>query len=144
MPSSPAPCRVAELHLRTTVEGRSARVYWPGPTGPPLRPLLLQFEIGGPELADNFDAVCRRLCRGNDFVVLSVRYRLPSGLHPGIVSDAMHTLEWAAEHAAALDADPARLLVEGRGEGGTLAASVRRRARAYGWPPVLPPLSFQL
>ncbi|MEV6774009.1 alpha/beta hydrolase fold domain-containing protein [Nocardia sp. NPDC051030] len=143
MPSSPTPCRVAELHLRSAVEGRSARVYWPGPTGPPTRPLLLQFEIGGLEAADDFDAFCRRLCRRHDFVVLAVRYGPRSGPHPAIVSDAMHALEWAADHGATLDADPARLHVEGRGAGRALAESVRRLAREYGWPPVLPPLSFR-
>ncbi|MEV4239738.1 alpha/beta hydrolase fold domain-containing protein [Nocardia sp. NPDC049737] len=142
MPSAPAPCRVAELHLRTTVEDRSAKVYWPGPTGPPPRPLLLQFEIGGQEPADDFDALCRRLCRSHGFVVLSVRYGPRSGQDPAIVSDAMHTLEWAADHASALDADPARLLVEGRGSGGALAESVRRRTQEFGWPPLLPPLPF--
>jgi acetyl esterase/lipase len=54
-------------------------------------------------------------------------------------ADAHHgmtVLEWAAEHAAELGADPGRLLVAGQGSGGAVAAAVESQARAAGWPAV--------
>ncbi|HSK38042.1 MAG TPA: alpha/beta hydrolase fold domain-containing protein, partial [Actinomycetota bacterium] len=50
------------------------------------------------------------------------------------VQDAATALEWAADHAAELDADPARLLVAGEGFGAGLAAAVCLHARDQGWP----------
>jgi acetyl esterase/lipase len=53
------------------------------------------------------------------------------------VQDGMTVLEWAAEHAAELGADPGRLLVAGQGAGGAVAAAVATQARAAGWPEVM-------
>ena len=51
--------------------------------------------------------------------------------------DGTNVLEWAAEHAAELGADPGRLLVAGQGAGGAIAAAVAAEARAHGWPAVM-------
>ena len=48
---------------------------------------------------------------------------------PAVFSDARAVLEWAADHAADLDADPRRLLVAGAGPG-RRARRRRRDARA--------------
>jgi acetyl esterase len=50
------------------------------------------------------------------------------------LGDATTALEWAADHAAELDADPDRLLVAGEGLGAGLAAAVCLHARDQGWP----------
>jgi hypothetical protein len=55
---------------------------------------------------------------------------------PGGIADAVTVVEWAAEHAAELDADPARLLVGGERSGAALATAVFRHARHQGWPPL--------
>ncbi|WP_194852802.1 alpha/beta hydrolase [Nocardia sp. SYP-A9097] len=136
MTSTPARCRVAELRLRAAVAGRRARVYWPGPTGPP-RPLLMLFDIGNPSGAAEFDDLSRTLSATGDFIVFAVRYDLRPEQRQAIESDATRALEWAADHAAELDADSARLLIGGRGAGGALATAVRRMAREQGWPPIL-------
>ena len=56
---------------------------------------------------------------------------------PTGTQDGTTVLEWAAEHAAELGADPARLLVGGQGAGGAVAAAVASQARAAGWPAVM-------
>jgi acetyl esterase/lipase len=48
----------------------------------------------------------------------------------------MTALEWAAEHARELEADPARLVVGGSGAGAALAAAAALAARDHGWPPI--------
>lgn len=133
----PSRYRVAELQLRAAVGSRRARVYWPGPTGPP-RALLMLYDIGDARRTGDVEAVCRSLSTGSDFVVVSVRYDVRSEQRSAIERDAMKTLEWVADHAAELDADPARLFVAGHGAAGALAATLRRIAREQGWPPVLP------
>ena len=51
-----------------------------------------------------------------------------------VVDTATTALEWAADHATQLDADPDAVLVGGIGEGADLAARVAAGARVNGWP----------
>ncbi len=46
-------------------------------------------------------------------------------------------MQWAADHADELHADPGRLLVGGEGPGAWLAAAVALEARDDGWPSVV-------
>ncbi|WP_169812616.1 alpha/beta hydrolase [Nocardia acidivorans] len=136
MTSTPARGRVAELRLRAAVVGRRARIYWPGPTGPP-RPLLMLFDIGNISGTADFEELCRNLSATGDFIVFAVRYDLRPEQRWAIEADAVRTLEWAADHAAELHADSDRLLIGGRGAGSALATAVRRLAYQQGWPPIL-------
>jgi alpha/beta hydrolase fold len=52
------------------------------------------------------------------------------------VPEAVATMEWAADHAAELNADPEWLIVAGVGSGAALAASVALFARDSGWPSI--------
>jgi acetyl esterase len=61
---------------------------------------------------------------------------LSVGCDPADPGPGAQVLEWAAEHAAELGADPGRLLVGGQDAGGTAAAALALEARARGWPPV--------
>ncbi|WP_232668544.1 alpha/beta hydrolase [Pseudonocardia sp. TRM90224] len=56
---------------------------------------------------------------------------------PTTPHDAIDVVEWAAEHAAELDADPDRLLVGGEHRGAAFTAAVARQARDDGWPDLL-------
>jgi acetyl esterase len=97
---------------------------------------------------DGADLLGRRWDRAG-LAVLSVP--CPAGPEVPVevaVRDAVTALEWAADHAAELDADPARLLVAGEGLGAGLAVAVSLHARDQGWPvigrqlllfPVFPP-----
>jgi hypothetical protein len=73
------------------------------------------------------DALCRALCAQAGLVVLWT-------VQPVALGDAATALEWAADHATELDADPGRLLVGGQGAGAALAAAAALRARDEGWP----------
>ncbi len=112
------------------------RVYTPlGGTGP--FPLLVFFHGGGFVVCDldTHDALCRNLCAGAGCVVASVDYRLaPEHRFPAAPDDCLAATRWAAEHAAELGADPARVAVAGDSAGGNLAAVVALRARDEGGP----------
>jgi acetyl esterase len=70
-----------------------------------------------------------QLCQDAGLAVLVTRAATPA--------DAVTVVEWAAEHAADLGADPARLLVGGERAGARLAAAVARHAGDRRWPPLL-------
>jgi acetyl esterase len=130
--------RIADLQLRGSTSPLPVRVYWPGQTARPV-PLLVFCIVGagaGPHAetshaeTSHAEATCRGLSEDPGLVVLAV---------PCLAGarDGTTVLEWAAEHAAELGADPGRLLVAGRGAGSAVAAAVVSRARAAGWPAVM-------
>lgn len=108
--------RVADLMLRGTSGPLRARVEWPASTAPGAPLVLL---LGGAAGARLLPATA---------VVLAP--------HDADWPDAVEALEWAADHAAELGADPGRLIVAGAGRGAALAARLARYARDNGWPPV--------
>ncbi len=127
---------VTELTLPGPAGPLPARHYVPDePGGPP--PLLLFLHGGGFVMCDldTHDQACRLLCRQAGVQVLSVHYRLaPEHPFPAAVSDAWAALCWAADNAAALGADPARLAVGGDSAGGNLSAVAAQRAAREGRP----------
>ena len=96
--------RLADIQLRG---GLHARVYWPLPSGATAR--LLVLFAAGYALAD--------------IVVLASC--------PDDADQAVATVEWAADHAAELDAAATPLFVAGSPE---LVAAVLDQAAAQGWP----------
>jgi acetyl esterase/lipase len=122
MTSSAPIGRVASVQLRGPSGPVRARVCWPASTTD--RPaLLVFFPAGGVEDADGR---CTALCSRGGAVVLCV--------FAVTRQEAIAAVEWAADHAAELDADPARLLVAGDGTGDDLAAAVAAHARVERWP----------
>ncbi|MBF9128070.1 alpha/beta hydrolase [Plantactinospora sp. S1510] len=130
--------RAAWMRLRGPAGPLRARVHWPvRRSGGPAPALLVFFHASGfvPGSVDSAEALCRELCSRTGVVVLSASYRTaPPHPYPAGFHDAANTLEWAADHATEIDADPARLLVAGEGAGGNLAAAVALHARDRGWP----------
>ena len=135
--------RIADLRLRGSTRPLPVRVYWPGQSARPA-PLLVFCMVGdggaglggggaglgggGAGLGGGAEASCQELSSGAGLVVLSVSCDM-AGQH-----DGTFVLEWAAEHAAELDADPGRLLVAGEGAGGQVAAAVTVAAWERDWP----------
>jgi alpha/beta hydrolase fold len=108
----------ADLRLRGGVD---VKVTWPPATPEP--PALLVV------LAGKSDApIWQELCLRIPAVLLTVR-----GLRFG---EACEALEWGADHADELGADPSRLLLAADHGGAGLVAALARHARDRGWPPV--------
>jgi hypothetical protein len=119
MPAMPTHLRLdADLSLRAPRDFVRPRVSWPADTrdGRPLAVFL-----GDP---DSSLEAADALCVEAGFVVLALRTDAPDV--------ATIAVEWAADHARQLGADPERLLVAG----GRLAAAAAVHARDEGWPPL--------
>jgi hypothetical protein len=119
IPAVPAhPQLDADLSLRAPRDFVRPRVSWPADArdGGPIA-VCLPGAGSGLELAD-------ALCVEAGFVVLALR--------TDVFETAAIAVEWTADHAKQLGADPARLLVAGGG----LAAAVALHARDEGWPPL--------
>jgi hypothetical protein len=108
----------AELSLRAPRDFVRPRVSWPPDArdGSPMAVFLAEPD-SGLEAAD-------ALCVDAGFVVLALR--------TAAFDVATIAVEWAADHARQLGADPDRLLVAG----GRLAAAAALHARDEGWPPL--------
>jgi acetyl esterase len=120
--------RIADLQLRGSTSPLPVRVYWPGQAASRPAPLLVFCTVGdgaGPPA----EATCQSLSESGGLLVLAVS--CPAGAQDGTT-----VLEWAAEHAAELGADPSRLFVAGLGAGAAVAAAVAAHARAARWPAV--------
>jgi acetyl esterase len=133
-----APTPVAAVENRTIPGPAGAlpvRIYTPEGTGP--FPLMVFFHGSGFVVCnlDTHDEVCRHLCNGSGCVVVSVDYRLaPENKFPAAPDDCLTATRWAAEHAAEINADPARLVVAGDSAGGNLATVTALRIRDEGGP----------
>ena len=136
------PADVAVDNRRIAVAGGSAtiglRIYTPrGAAAAELRALVVYYHGGGYVLGDldGYDRVARQLCADSDAVVVSVDYRLaPEHPYPAAVDDAWVALQWAADHARELGADPARLGVAGDSAGAVLATVMTLMAREHHGP----------
>ena len=131
----PAPlARVEDLHLPAR-DGVAlpARLY--APSTEAALPLLLYLHGGGFTIGSvaTHDVLCRELARLSGCMVVSLDYRLaPEHRFPTAHNDAWDALQWLAQHAASLGADPQRLAVGGDSAGGTLAAACALQARDAG------------
>jgi alpha/beta hydrolase fold len=124
-PTMPVMASDASLMLRERRGVVRVRVNWPPPDCGAPNPVLV-FLSTDDEPTESVDALCRALCAAACVVVLSVRTSCPD--------TAATALEWAADHAAQLEADPDTVLLGGVGNGGALAAQVAVDARERGWP----------
>ncbi|WP_406478609.1 alpha/beta hydrolase [Streptomyces platensis] len=104
-------------------------------------PAVLHFHGGGYALGRSLpgqDRAAIALCRELPAVVITVEYRLaPEHRYPAGVEDCYLALGWAAERAAGLGIDPARIALTGKSAGGGLSAAVALMARDRGGPAIV-------
>ncbi len=117
-----------------------ARLYRAGGPAPPGGlPLIVFFHAGGYVFGSlgTHDSLCRLMAAESGCMMLSVGYRrAPEHKFPAAHEDCYAATCWAAENAAALGADAARIAVGGDSSGGTLAIAVCQLAHARGGPPI--------
>ncbi len=114
------------------------RVYRPTEATGTL-PVIVFYHGGGFVLGSlrSHDGECRAMALGANALVVAVDYRLaPEHKFPVAVDDGAAAYLWAAEKAASLGGDPARMAVAGDSAGGNLAAVVARDMRDHPRKPV--------
>lgn len=112
--------RIADVALRSLAPGR-VRVHWPASCADPAVAALVVLFAPDDDLVD---ALVARL----GAVVLTV-----SAAH---APEGHAAVSWAADHAAELGADAARLAVVGDRSGAALAERVAELSADDGWPPL--------
>jgi hypothetical protein len=133
----PAGGLVAELTLRFGAAQVPGRVYWAdrasAEAASPL--VLLLRDAGGIRADENARVLARLTSFAVAMVVVAVYVPSSAGPRPEPERDyELAALEWAAEHARELDADPRALLVAGQNVAGARAAWLAIRAAERGWP----------
>jgi alpha/beta hydrolase family protein len=127
--SSP-PQREADLRLRSNAGPMRTRVWWPAASGPGTGLLLF---LSDPRLGEL--PWLRELATTARIVVVAAPCAHDEdAVVRASLREAMTALEWAADHAAQLEADPGRLIVGGIGMGAALANAAAAEAGARAWP----------
>jgi acetyl esterase len=135
---TPEIARVVNRDMQGSAGSLALRIYTP--LGQRPFPLVVFFHGSGFVVCslDTHDRMCRNLCAGSGCVVVSVDYRLaPEAKFPAATDDCLAATRWAVANAAALGADPGRVLVAGDSAGGNLAAVTALRIRDEGGPKLL-------
>lgn len=104
--------------------GVPVRIYWP--TLQQL-PLLIYFHGGGWSRGslNTHDALCRRLAKEANCIIVSVDYRLaPEHPYPAAIEDAEVVYAWCQQHASSLGAKADQIAVGGDSAGGTISAAL--------------------
>lgn len=131
----PDVARVVNRDMQGPGGSLGLRIYTPFGEGP--HPLMVFFHGSGFVICslDTHDGICRNLCAGTGCVVVSVDYRLaPENKFPAAPEDCLAATRWAVANAAALGADPSRVVLAGDSAGGNLAAVTAIRIREEGSP----------
>jgi hypothetical protein len=119
--------RVADLTLRGPSRRLRARVRWPLAAAAASPALVVLLHHEGALLAEA-DLLAAALSQAAGAVVVST---WPDG-----AAEATANLEWVADHATELGADPHRLVVAADGRACPIAVGVVRQAHDDGWPQV--------
>jgi len=87
---------------------------------------------------DRHDPLCRELTSRIGCLTVSVDYRLaPENKFPAGLNDCYAAVQWVANNASAIGADPKRVAVCGDSSGGNLAAATSLIARDRGGPEIV-------
>lgn len=113
-----------------TADGVPLRIYQNNSTAG--KRVIVYYHGGGFVLygLDSHDNVCRRLCRMNECVVVSVDYRLaPEYSFPAAHEDAFTAIQWVLKNIESYGGNPKDMVVAGDSAGGNLAACMAHRCR---------------
>lgn len=102
-------------------------------------PIIMYFHGGGFVMRsiDSHDKVCRRVCRDNQAIVISVGYRLaPEFKFPIPLYDCYDATVWAESRAADIGGDKNKLMVMGDSAGANLSTAVCLMSRDLGGPKI--------
>lgn len=125
--------RTEDRFIATDTERRlPLRIYWP--TLKQL-PILLYFHGGGWSRGslNTHDALCRRIAKVSDCIVVSVDYRLaPEHPYPAAIEDAMAAYGWCQKNAGSLGGDGRRIAIGGDSAGGTISTSLSSQLAEMG------------
>lgn len=94
--------------------------------------VMLYYHGGGFVLygLDSHDRVCRRLCKMNNCIVVSVNYRLaPEFRFPAAHDDAFTAIQWVRRNISGYGGDASKLIVAGDSAGGNLSACMAHKCR---------------
>jgi len=123
-----------------TVDGRAVKLFTMKPNHVEGRPGVVLFLHGGVWIVGDFDNH-KRLLR--DIVVESgqpavfLEYTsLPEAKYPVQMNQAYAALEWTAEHADEIGADPSRIAVVGNSVGGNMTAALTLMAKDRNGPKI--------
>lgn len=95
-------------------------------------PVMVYYHGGGFVLygLNSHDNVCRRLCKMNNCVVVSVDYRLaPEHTFPAAHEDAYTAINWVRKNIHLHGGNAEKLIVAGDSAGGNLAACMAHRCK---------------
>ncbi|MEX0812404.1 MAG: alpha/beta hydrolase [Chitinophagales bacterium] len=95
-------------------------------------PVMIYYHGGGFVVLDldSHDRVCRRLCKMNNCIVVSVDYRLaPEHSFPLAHDDAFTAINWVLNHIGEYRGNPEKLILAGDSAGGNLAACMAHRCK---------------
>lgn len=98
-------------------------------------PTLIYYHGGGFVIGniETHDSTCRRLANKSRCQVISIAYRLaPEHPFPAPIDDGLAAFRHIRDHAAAFEADPARIAVGGDSAGGQMTAVVCQLCRSLG------------
>lgn len=129
--------RTAELTIRGTNGRMWATVHWPAVRGRRVHAALVLISrswLGASDI-EVAETLYGAVCSAAGVVAVRMRWRESHG-YDSAVADATTAIEWVADHATELSADPGRLLLVGDGEGADVATDVVRGARERGWPTI--------
>lgn len=123
--------RIPIAHVsNTTADGVPVRIYRDlEQTG---QPVMIYYHGGGFVLygLDAHDRVCRRLCKMNNCIVVSVDYRLaPEHPFPASHEDAFTAIKWVRAHIEKHGGDASKLIVAGDSAGGNLSACMAHKCK---------------
>ena len=118
-----------------TIENRDAggvpvRIYKDAPDSG--QRVIIFYHGGGFVFYDlnSHDLVCRRLCKMNRCIVVSVDYRLaPEHAFPAAHEDAFTAIQWTIDNIENYGGDPAKIILHGDSAGGNLAACMALKCK---------------